>query len=602
MVRTGDRNSMRTFLLSMAGAFAAMIIFLFLMVIFFIGIVGSIAATASSTPDQPDSIVLSLDLNTEFSDQAPTSGLAAFSETPGFVDLLTKLQAAESDDSVKGLYIRGASVGIGSSRAEELREAILSFRDSGKFVIAHTQGTFGVGGPSALRSITPADEIWIQPGTEVFAAGVTFETEFLKGLFDKIGVTPEIYPFYEFKNAPNSYNETSYTEPHRQAMTELADSLWTASLDDIAADRGLSVADVKAALESGPKTAEQVIALKLMDKEGYPEQAEEAAKEKAGKGAEFMDLTAYAPPPPPAKAPLIAVVGGEGAVVTGSSEGGSPFESAPAFASDTIARAILDAGDNDKVKAIVFRVDSPGGSPTASDQIWNAIERVQAKGKPVVVSMGSLAASGGYYVSAGADYIVANRSTITGSIGIFGGKFALEGGFNKLGVTFDTVSVGGEFADAYGMGKFTPDQEAEVKASLKRGYDRFVGIVADGRGMTYDQVHDVARGHVWSGEDALARGLVDELGSFTDAIEKAKELGGIDAGTTPRLVYYPHRKTGFEALESFFGVSSETVEAMSAINAITSDKHMQVLLEELATARAVNSGEAQAMGPRIRER
>ena len=590
---------MRTFLLSMAGALAAMVIFLVLIVMFFVSVIISAASTA---PDTPDNIVLSLDLNTEYSDQAPTSGLAAFSATPGFTDLLTKLKAAETDKSVKGIYLRGATVGVGSSRAEELREAILSFRNSGKFVIAHTQGTFGVGGPSALRSIAPADEIWIQPGTEVFAAGVTFETEFFKGLFDKIDVTPEIYPFYEYKNAPNSYNETGYTEPHREAMTELAQSLWTASLDDIAKDRGLTVEQVKGALESGPKTSAQMVELKLMDKEGYPEQAEASAKEKAGEDAELVDLATYVPPSLPLKAPAIAVVGGEGAVVTGSADSGSPFESAPAFASDTVARAILDAGENEKVKAIVFRVDSPGGSPTASDQIWNAIERVQAEGKPVVVSMGSLAASGGYYVSAGADYIVANRSTITGSIGIFGGKFALEGGFNKLGVTFDTISVGGEFADAYGMDAFTPAQEAEVKASLKRGYDRFVGIVAEGRHMTYDQVHEIARGHVWSGEDALQRGLVDEIGSFTDAVEKAKELAGIEADQTPRLIYYPHRKTGLEALENLFGVSSETAEAVSALSAIAGDKRTQMLLEELASVDAVNSGEAQAIIPRIRER
>ena len=590
---------MKTFFLSMAGALVAMFIFLFLMAIFFVGIIFS---AASSAPDTPDNIVLSLDLNGEYTDQAPVSGFAAFSETPGFVDLLTKLQAAEADDSVKGLYLRGATVGVGSSRAEELREALISFRDSGKFVIAHTQGAFGVGGPSALRSITPADEVWIQPGSEVFAAGITFETEFLKGLFDKIDVTPEIYPFYEYKNAPNSYNESGYTEPHREAMTQLAESLWTQSLDDIAADRGLTVAEVKSALESGPMTSQQIIANKLMDKEGYPEQAEDAAKEKAGKGAEFVDLASYTPPSIPLKAPGIAIVGGEGAVVTGSSSSGSPFDAAPAFASDTVARAILDAGKNDKVKAIVFRVDSPGGSPTASDQIWNAIEQVQADGKPVVVSMGSLAASGGYYVSAGADYIVANRSTITGSIGIFGGKFALAGGFNKLGITFGTISVGGDFADAYGMDRFTAEQEAEVKASLKRGYDRFVGIVAEGRGMTYDEVHEVARGHVWSGEDALARGLVDEIGTYTDAIAKAKELAGIDADTTPRLIYYPHRKSGFEALESLFGASAETAESMAAISSLTEDERVQILLEELATARALNSGEAQAMGPRIRER
>ena len=190
----------------------------------------------------------------------------------------------------------------------------------------------------------------------------------------------------------------------------------------------------------------------------------------------------------------------------------------------------------------------------------------------------------------------------TGGESIFGGKFALAGGFNKLGVTFDTVSVGGQFADAYGMDEFTPEQEAEVKASLKRGYDRFVGIVADGRGMTYDEVHDVARGHVWSGEDALDRGLVDEIGSFTDAIEKAKELAGIDADATPRLIYYPHRKSGFEALEGLFGASAQTAESMAAISSITNDKRVQVLLDELATARALSAGEAQAIVPRMNER
>ncbi|WP_034797880.1 signal peptide peptidase SppA [Hyphomonas beringensis] len=588
---------MRTFFLSMAGALAAMFIFIFVVFGFFMLL---IMGAANSKPDRPDSVVLSLDLNSEFSDQAPTGGFAAFAQTPGFIDLLTKIKAAETDDTVKGIFIRGAFVGTGSSRAEELREALHDFRDSGKFVIAHTQGTMGISGPSAYWSIAAADEIWIQPGSDLVVPGVTFETEFLKGLFEKIDVTPEIYPFYEYKNAPNSYNETSYTEPHRRAMTELAESLWSTALEEIASDRGLDKATVEAALESGPIPAEDAISQKLLDKSGYPEEASNAALERAGNDAQMLDLVSYMPPSLPVRAPMVAVVGGEGAVVTGGATGGSPFSSPAGFASDQISQAILDAGNNDKVKAIVFRVDSPGGSPVAADQIWNAIERVQAKGKPVVVSMGSLAASGGYYVSAGADYIVANRSTITGSIGIFGGKFAIAGAFNKLGITFDTISVGGEFADAYGVDTFTPEQEATVKASLKRGYDRFLNIVAEGRGMTYDEVHEVARGRVWSGQDALDKGLVDELGTFLDAIEKAKELGGIEADVTPRLVYYPNRPTGLEALESLFGVSSETVEAAAMLSRIAGDDRMQALVEELSVMDAVNAGEAQAMGPRLR--
>ena len=589
---------MKTFLLSMAGAFTAMLAFVLLIVAFVFIL---IAGATSSAPPAPDKVVLSLDLNMEFSDQSAVGGLAAFAQTPGFIDLLTKLKAAETDDSVKGVYVRGAMIGVGSARAEELRNAFHSFRDSGKFVIAHTQGTYGMSGPSALRSLTAADEIWIQPGTNLFATGVTFETEFLKGLFDKIDVKSEIYPFYEYKNAPNSYNEEAYTEPHREAMTALAESIWNVSLSDIAEDRGLSVDSVRSALESGPKTAQEAVDLKIMDKLGWPEEAEEAAKERAGKDSDIVELAAYTPPSISLKAPLIAVVGGEGAIVTGGAESGSPFSSPPGFASDAIARAILDAGDNEKVKAIVFRVESPGGSPTASDQIWRAIKRVQEKGKPVVVSMGSVAASGGYYVSAGADYIMADRSTITGSIGIFGGKFALEGAFNKIGITFDTVSVGGDFADAYGTAKFTQGQEAEVKAWLKRGYDRFLGIVGDGRGMSYDEVHAVARGRVWSGEDAIDKGLVDEIGGFMDAIEKAKELGGIDVDVTPRLTYYPRRKTGFEALETMFGVSEETARVAYMLGTVANNDRMQILLEDLAAADAVNSGQMLAVGPRLRE-
>jgi protease-4 len=557
---------------------------------------------ASSAPERPDNVVLSLDLNAEMTDQAPTGGFAALSSSPGFIDLLTKLKAAESDEHVKGLFIRGAFIGTGSSRAEELRQALHSFRDSGKFVIAHSQGTLGVRGPSAYWSIAAADEIWMQPGSDLVVPGLTFETEFFKGLFEKIDVTPEIYPFYEYKNAPNSYKETSYTEPHKEALLTLAESVWSTGIDAIAEDRGLKAADVRTALESGPLPAETAISMKLLDKTGYPEEASAAALERAGKDAELVELAYYDAPAPGLRAPQIAVVGGEGAVVTGGGESDSPFSSPPGFASDTIARAILDAGKNDKIKAIIFRVDSPGGSPVAADQIWNAIERVQADGKPVVVSMGSLAASGGYYVSAGADYIIANRATITGSIGIYGGKFAVEGGFNKLGITFDRVSVGGEFADAYGADTFTDTQAEAVKDMLKRGYDRFLGIVAEGRGMTYDEVHEIARGRIWSGEDALEVGLVDEVGTFIDAIEKAKELAGIEADETPRLVYYPHRPTGLEALEALFGVSAEGAEAAITLNRLASDDRVQVLMEQLAAMEAVNSGQTQAIVPRFRER
>ena len=578
----------------MAGALVAIILFVALSIFFLMALIG--LATASAP--EPDTVVLSLDLREQLPDQAPTSGLAAFSGQQGFTDLVLKIDAAIEDDHVKGIFIRGPESSIGSSRAEELRDVLIDFRNSGKFVIAHTQGGLSNSGPSGYRAISAADEIWMQPGTDLAATGIVFETEFLKGLFDKLSITPEIVALYEYKNAPNSYNNETYTEPHRFALTELADSVWSVSLHDIAEDRGLQYDSLKALLESGPIPAEDAQSESLIDTLGWPEDAMDAARGRAGEHAAFVSLADYAAPTARPGAPMIAIVGGEGPILTGSGEG-DLFAETVGFGSDRVARSILDAADNEKIEAIVFRVDSPGGSPTASDQIWNAVKRAQAAGKPVVVSMGSVAASGGYYVSAGADRIVANDTTITGSIGIFGGKLAIGEGLERIGVNIEPVLVGGEWSTAFSVDRFTNAQRAQMVDMLERGYDRFTSIVADGRGLTQEEVHERARGRVWSGEDALGQGLVDEIGGFRDAIDAAKELAGIDAERDVQLVYYPARRSGFEALEESFGVSAETASSVSALNEIASDPQVRALLEELQAARA---GGIQARGPNITER
>lgn len=584
---------MKTFLLSLAGAFTALILFIIVGGI----ALGSFIGAATATAPQPDNLVLTIDLREGLPDQAPTSGLAAFSGQPGFMTIITRLKAAETDDSVKGVFIRGSSFGVGSARAEELRAALLGLRENGKFVIAHTQGTFGGSGPSALRSISAADEIWIQPGSDIFATGISLETEFLKGLFDNLSITPEIEAFYEYKNAPNSYQEEGFTEPHREALRELAEDLWAISLRDIALDRNMTVEEVRTVLEAGALSADAFIEAGFADTLGWPEDAQEAAELRAGE-ADLLPVAAYAPPVVRAGAPMIAVVGGQGAIVTGPGEQ-DLFSGSSGFSSDFIAASILEAGRNENVQAVVFRVDSPGGSPTASDQIWRAVERVQEMGKPVVVSMGSVAASGGYYVSTGADEIVASESTITGSIGIFGGKFAIAEGLGRIGVNIDNVTVGGDFADAYGTDKFTEGQRTEVREWLKRGYDRFTSLVADGRGMTVDEVHERARGRVWSGVDAKERGLVDTIGGFNVAVERAKALAEIEDDQQVRLLYFPAQKQGFEALEDIFGASSESVRAAAVLSSIAGDERLIGMIEEMA---AIQSGELRASAPIIRER
>ncbi len=568
---------MKTFFLSMAGAFCALLLFTLAIFFLFASLVSAAASSQDTTPGKD--IVITIDLRSGFTDQTAASGFAALNGSPGFTDILTKLKSAESDERVKGLFIRAAQGSFGSARAEELRDALNEFRASGKYVIAHTQGSFSTG-PSDLRAIAAADEIWIQPGTELIASGVSFETLFMKDLLDRLSIVSEVVALYEYKNAPNDLKENDFTGPHREAMTELADSLWTASLEDIAADRDIDIEQLRTLLESGPIAASIARERNLVDKLGWPEEALDAARDRDSKG-NLLSIASYTPPFAGLDASQIAIVGGQGAIVTGGNGSTNPFNTAPVFASDPVAKSILEAGRNDKIKAIVFRVDSPGGSPTASDQIWRAIERVQEDGKPVIVSMASVAASGGYYVSTGADYIMASRSTITGSIGIFGGKTTLSEGFERLGIHPRAITVGGEFAHAYDSDLFTDSQREQVTASLKRGYDRFTSLVAEGRNMSLDEVHTVAKGRVWSGEDALAQNLVDEIGGFTDAIEKARELAGIEPDANVRLIYYPKRKTGFEALEGLFGVSADVARAASLVSALAGDERLNSALSQL---------------------
>lgn len=598
---------MKTFFASLGGAVIGSIVGLFLL--FFIGMaliqfaINDAISTASGPAtgqDDGNPIVLTLDLRGGYSDQAPSSGPEVlFGGGIGFIDILTKLDAAAKDDQVKGLYIRASEYGVGSSRAEEYRDAFLKFQDADKFIITHSQGSYG-GGPSSYRAIAASDEIWVQPGSDMIASGLALETLFLKGLFDNISVTPEFEALYEFKNAPNTYEEETYTEPHRRAMTELADSLWQVSLTDIAADRDMSVGEARSVLESSPISADQMIEANFATQLGWPEEAEDKALERAGEDAISVDIDSYTAPSSAFGSPVIAIVGGQGPIVIGGA-GGSILQEGSGFASDAIAASILEAGRDEDVKAIVFRVDSPGGSPTASDQIWRAIERVkEEEQKPVVVSMASVAASGGYYVSTGADWIVANRTTITGSIGIFGGKFAIEEGLARIGINAESIKVGGSFTGAFSTTEaFTDEQRVMIRAWLERGYNRFISLVAEGRNMSLDQVDAVARGRVWSGEDALEQGLVDELGGLSTAIEKAKILAEIEADSEIRLMTFPRSTPGFAMFGAQAGASAQELKAIGQLAQIINDPEVQALISE---AEAARSSRIQARMPSFIER
>lgn len=533
---------MRTFLLTFLGGLAALVVFFVLLPLVLI-----LSFIPSGEPPRAQNAVLELDLRAAPSDQPSSDGLAAVFARTSFVETLLRLNAAADDPGVKGVFVRAAEGELGSSRAEELRQAFLRLKARNKFVIAHSQG-FTASGPAAYRAISAASEIWLQPGTSFETPGITFETMFLGGALEKLKVEPEIEQFYEYKNAADVYKQTGYTAAHARAMTELASSVWNHSIIDIAADRKADPAALRAVMEASPYQAEKAVELKLADKLGYPEEAAAAAEKLAG--GKLLPLEDYHPARRTGRA-VIAVVGGEGDIVTG--KGGETdilSLGAPVFASDRVAADMLEIARDPAIKAVVFRVDSGGGSATASDQIWNAVNKMKASGKKVVVSMGALAASGGYYVAAGADEIIANRSTITGSIGVFGGKFAVADALRQFGVNPAGVRVGGEFASAYSSDKFTPAQRAKLLEGLQAVYDRFTGLVAKGRNLPLQKVQEIARGRVWSGEDALRNGLVDKNGDLIFALEEAARLAGFKPEDGIELRMKAHRSSPLDILAS----------------------------------------------------
>jgi protease-4 len=568
---------MKTFLLSFLGGLAAMVVFFILLPLVLI-----MSFLPSGEPPAPKNAVLMVDLRDSMPDQPASDGFSALFSQNSFVQTLLRLNAAADDPNVKGVFVRAAEVDLGSSRAEELRAAFLRLKAKNKFVIAHSQG-FLASGPSVYRAISAADEIWIQPGTSFETPGITFETIFLGGLFQKFKVTPEMEQFYEYKNAVDVYKRTSYSAPHAEAMTALANSVWTHSIADVAADRKMDAGAMKAILEDSPYTAEKALELKLVDKLGWPEEAQEAAKKRAGE-AEMVALSDYQPPRRAGRG-VIAVVGGEGDIVTGG--GGSTDVlsiGSPVFASDRVAGELLALADDKSVDAVVFRVDSGGGSPTASDQIWRAVERLQEKGKKVVVSMGSVAASGGYYVAMGADAIVANRSTITGSIGVFGGKFAIADGLREFGINPDEVRVGGEFASAYSTEKLTNSQRAKLHDSLQATYTRFTTLVSEGRKMPLARVQEIAKGRVWSGEDAQKLGLVDQTGDLMVAVAKAKELAGFKPDDRVSIRLRLQEASPFELLSKAMTASKMSDgdrRILSALAPIVGDKRAQAVLGQI---------------------
>ncbi|WP_224368482.1 signal peptide peptidase SppA [Hyalangium versicolor] len=523
----------------------------------FLGFILLIGIAASSKPSVPGSVVLELDLEKPLPELVAEDSLAgAFGKKDTTVhDVLDALEKAAKDDRVKALLVRMGQPGS-LAEVQELRDAVKTFRASGKKAIVYAD-TFGEGGGAtgAYYLATAFDEIYIQPSGDVNLTGVALETPFAKEAFAKLGVQPRIGQRYEYKNAVNTYTEQTFTAPHREAMEKLLSSFYGQIVRGIAEDRKLSEDEVKSLIDKAPLMGQAALEAKLVDGLLYRDEVLEQVKKLGGEDSKLLFLNKYLDRvgrPNASGDSKIALVYGVGGVSRGKSDS-NPLSGDQSMGGDSVALALRKASEDPKVKAIVFRVDSPGGSYVASDTVRREVQRAREKGKPVIVSMATYAASGGYFVSMDADKIVAQPGTLTGSIGVFGGKMVTADLWSKLGVNWETLALGKDASMYSTDADFTPEQWAKNEAFLDRVYVDFTGRAAKGRNMPLEQLQSLARGRVWTGEDAKANKLVDELGGFPKALELAKEAAKLPKDAAVHVQVFPRKKQPSEVIAEMLG-------------------------------------------------
>lgn len=487
--------------------------------------------------------VLQIDLTRALPEGAPDDNVQRliFGERTSLRDLLDAIERAGKDPRVKGLVARLGDGSLGTAQAQEVRDAIARFRAAGKFAFGYADSFGELGSGTRSYYLAAAfDQIWLQPVGSVGLVGVRIEAPFFRGTLDMLGIAPRFDHREEFKTAMNTLTETKMTPAHREESESLLNSVYGQIVAGIAQGRRLDPGQVRELIDNGPFTADQALDAHLVDHLGYREDAIAAARVRAGENAELVPLQRYLhlAGRPYRSGPTIAVIYGTGLITRGDSSS-NPLSGSDVLGADTVARAFRAAAEDPSVRAILFRIDSPGGSATASETIWREVLRAKQAGKPVIVSMSDVAGSGGYYIAAPADKIVAEPATLTGSIGVVGGKVLIGGLSGKLGITWDGAQIGRNADIDSIVDDFTPAERASFEHSLDYVYGVFKDRVAQGRKLTPDAVEAVAKGRVWTGEDAKARGLVDALGGFHEALALARQAAGIPAGGDVTLKTFP---------------------------------------------------------------
>jgi protease IV len=516
-----------------------------LLVVGLVAIIGiALLAESLGKPDVPNNSVLVLNVAGELPDYSaedPMARVFGMEQPQSFSSLLTQLRKAKVDSRIGAVLLNVNFPGIGWGKADELRRAIADFRSSGKPIYAYME----IGMNKEYYIAAAADKVILPPAGDLYIHGIAAQVTFFRGSLDKLGVEPEVIQIGKYKNAPDQFTRKEMSEAHAEVMNAIIDEYFNRFVAGIAEARKKSPEDVRALIDNAPFHAPQAKELGLIDETATRDQIYEELKTRLGykEGEKIRTVSGASYKEIPSDSlglnngERVAVVYASGAISTGRSNR-SPF-GGESLGSDTIVKAVNDAADDSSIKAIVLRVDSPGGSALASDLMWHAIEKAKEK-KPVVVSMGDVAASGGYYISTNANKIVAESSTLTGSIGVFMGKPVMKGFYDWLGVTNQYIMRGKNSGIWRESEKWTPEERKKMEEQTNKIYwDDFLPKVAKGRNKTIEDVNSIAQGRVWTGAQAKERGLVDEIGGLEKAVEIAKQLANLPADKDVRRVVYP---------------------------------------------------------------
>jgi protease IV len=507
------------------------------------GIAAFIASGPLSSKPLPQSMVLSIDLR-KVPPESTSSGLlrgGLFGSSRDIVDTAQLLWQAADDPRVVGLFVDIGDESAGLARVQELRQAIAHFRGKGKFAVGFAE-SLGSGGThlADYYLASSLEQIWLQPSGGFAVAGIAVQTPFIKTGLDKLGVKVEGGKRYEYKSAPDTFLETGYTGPARENLQQLLASLYGQFVGDVARERHIEPAKLRQLIDAVPFDSERARQENLVDKVGYRSDALDEIATRAGKARDLISLADYAADEarPKPRGAVVALVRVSGAIASGPGSD-SPLDDDVVALAEDVVDALDQAAKAKEVRAIVLRIDSPGGTYPAADAIADAVGRARSAGKPVIVSMGDVAASGGYLAAIRGDVIVAQPTSITASIGVFSIWPVASELLASLGIRVERLAIGTNAGMYSPFQAPTPAQSAAVSRELDTVYAEFTRQVGEARKLDGGRLDAAARGRVLSGADAKTAGLIDELGGLQLAINIAKAKAGIDESRQVEIHRFP---------------------------------------------------------------